>query len=196
MPLLKLPFLGQRDYLHGTTLFDALTETVPAGSAVCFKFSHMIRSDQVEITTLPDTPDEADTFAASLAWNDGGRHGWLGVKPAPLSNALLRQPYAEERVTGPAVFEPNRVRFRGPSPFTLVATLVPLHKALLVRQEVGQGPGQWVFTRLDLGQRPALYHELAVEIEHLLGRRLAKSRVWIDGAECGTIFFSWLTAPG
>ncbi len=46
---LQLPFLASRSYLHGTTLFDALTPFVPADARTSFSISRRNESDRIQI---------------------------------------------------------------------------------------------------------------------------------------------------
>ena len=191
---LKLPFLGQRNYLHGTTLFDAMTVNLSTASSVSFKFARMVYSDQVDLVDFNAAPARTEEFLVALTWQYGGEQGWRGVRELPISTVVERRPYPEGEVTEAATFTPQQATFRGASNFSFVATLVPLHKALLLRNQIGQGKGQWVFTRLDLSAIPVTYRELSLQIEHVLGRRMVKSRVLVDGSPRGAIFFSWMSS--
>jgi hypothetical protein len=185
---LTLPFLAQRAYLHGTTLFDALQELLPPGSRQTYKFSRMIRSDRVAVVA-----DAAgDEAYATLAYDGPGGAGALGVVPLAPTGEPERRRYDEPLVVEPAAFEPGRVRLDGPSPFSFVATAVPLHKALLAREVEPPCPGQWVFTRLDLERAPAAATPIELACERAVGGRIARSRVAVAGEPVGAITFSWL----
>ncbi|MEO5802494.1 MAG: hypothetical protein ABIR24_03125, partial [Verrucomicrobiota bacterium] len=139
-----------------------------------------------------EPPEQQNDFGATLSWESGGGKGWLGVQAETPSANIQRVPYAEETVTLLAQFDEKRVLFSGASPFSFVATVVPLHKALLLRNKIAKGAGQWVFTRLDLTRIPEAFQQIKVEIDRVLGEQLAKSTVAADESPVGAIYFSWL----
>ncbi len=192
--ILTLPFLAQRNYLHGTTLFDALLNEIPGGSSVSYKIPRMILSNRISLEKFDETPEQQTEFAASLSWESDCAKGWIGIREQTRSETIERAAYPEDAVTKSAQFDEKRVSFSGASPFTFVATVVPLHKALLLRNKIVEGAGQWVFTRFDLKRVPETFEKLDVEIDRVLGKQLAKSTVIVDDAPIGTIYFSWLPA--
>lgn len=181
---LQLPFLGARAYLHGTTLFDSLLAFAPPREPVSFKFSRVIRSDRVRLGTVLDSP------SASMTWAGGG----IGVIPESPSGQIERRPYDEGLVTDGSLYEDRRIVLRKRGPFSFVATVVPLHKALLQRLAAPAQAGQWMFTRLDvpLAQVPQHWDSVAVVLGSLFQGRLARSTIEVDGAGFGEIYFSWV----
>src|SRR5687767_14410462 len=117
---LILPYLGKRDYLHGTTLFDALLPLVPAGAEMSFKFSRMIRSNRVEVSA-DDQPGDA-----SLGWKSAETTGLIHVRPLDPVTPLERRPYPEPLIGNSVEFDEGRAIYAGESPFSFVATLIPL----------------------------------------------------------------------
>lgn len=182
---LTLPFLGRRDYLHGTTLFDALLPLLPPDAEMVFKFSHMIRSNRIAID--PVTGD------ASLSWKSTtGGPGAFHVRPLPAVEPVARRPYPEPLVGDRAEVAGKSAHYRGESPFSFVSTLVPLHKALLAANVQPAVPGQWVFTRLDLKHRPASFQSIELRLAGVFQDQLAHSKILVEGEPLGAIYFSWL----
>lgn len=185
---LILPFLGRRNYLHGTTLFDALLPLAPADGEIVFKFAQMIRSNCVGVNT--------EAGDASFSWKSGNSgSATLHISPLAPAEPLERRAYPEKLIAEQAVVEGKSARYRGESPFSLVATLIPLHKALLAANVAPSAPGQWVFTRLDLRRRSASFESVELRLAGVFQEQLARSTVVIEGQESGTIYFSWLPTP-
>jgi hypothetical protein len=185
--ILTLPFLGDRTYLHGTTLFDALLPHCPRDAALSFKISRMIETDRVEVSSIVGNTDAH----ASITWEGGG----LEVAPVTPSANLVRQDYDESRVTSAVEFAPDKrsATFASEPPFSFVATLVPLYKTLLSRNQHGDRVGQWLFTRLDITGVPTRFVPLTLTYAGSLGRgSIARSRISADGSELGLVYFSWL----
>lgn len=198
---LTLPFLERRDYLHGTTLFDALVSLPGNGidrqASLSFKLSHRIDSDRVAVETLADARSlDRDRHAASLSFQTSERtSSVLGVIPLPPSGDPARESYDESLVSDLVSVEPGRVSLVGTTPFSLVATLIPLNKVMLREERIAPGrPGQWFFTRLDLDDLPeGDFLPVALELDAVLGGgALVRSRIAIGGKPIGAIFFSWV----
>lgn len=185
---LYLPFLGSRDYLHGTTLFDALAAHVPPESSITFKFSKMIRTNVID---LSDQPENAE---ASLTWRSDDSQGALYARSTREDSSAERRPYPEHLVGAATEIHNGVAIYEKESPFSFVATLIPIHKALLSHHGVAEGfpPGQWVFTRLDLNCRPRSFKTIDIRLGSVLGRQLVRSEIGVDGIAAGAIYFSWL----
>ena len=186
---LTLPYLGKRQYLHGTTLFDALLPFVPADSRICYKLSHLIETDRVRLEA--GTSPIAAAAHATLTCETEGRVSVLRVSPLPSTPDPSRTEYDETLVTLRAQFADGTATFEGASSFTFIATLVPLHKALVQRTVPHDDPGQWLFARLDLRAIPMTFEAIGVRIASGLGGRLVRSDVSVDGVAIGAIYFSW-----
>jgi hypothetical protein len=111
----------------------------------------------------------------------------------PPSPAPARREFEEARVTDLAQFAPDAVELERPSPFSFIATVVPLNKALLSRRFSPQRPGQWFFSRLDLLRLPEGFIPLALHVAAVLGGgRLVKTVLSIGGVPTGELYFSWV----
>jgi hypothetical protein len=186
IPRLILPFLGAREYLHGTTLFDAIAPFAPPDAELSVKFSQMIRTNCVALN-----PADGTGADATFAWKGSGDSGVIHISPLPPVSPLERRPYPEALVAGQVEVEAKRARYSAESPFSFVATLIPLHKTLLAHNHVAEGPGQWVFTRLDLKARPTTFRSIELELSGVFGS-LARSSIRVEDQPLGFIYFSWL----
>src|SRR5215831_9604910 len=147
---LTLCFLGQRDYLQGTTLFDALEPWYAGGSDIRFKLGRMMRTDRVGIEEVSGSAFDASRYAANLLWRVASGERQLGVVPLPPSANPKRMPFDEEAITGCAQWEGQQVTLVGQQGESLVRSVVALNKALLFKVLSPPLPGQWLFTRLEL----------------------------------------------
>jgi hypothetical protein len=184
---LELPFLGARTYLHGTTLFDAMSGYVPAGAALSFKISRRIDSDRVRLQA-----GSAEGHDASLSWQQQERAGSLSAFARAPSAAVRRDAYDEAQVSGRASAEGDTATLSECSPFGFVQTLIPLFKVLLARKVVPARPGQWMFTRLDLPRIPEPFTPLSLRLSGVVPNRLARARISCAGNDAGEIYFSWV----
>jgi hypothetical protein len=189
---LVLPFLGQRTYLHGTTLFDALLPLAAPKRELSYVFSHLVKTDRVAVYRLSAVERLAESPSVTLTYSTDAGPEVLGVVPLAASPEPGRVPYDEKLVTDPARFDDRQVEFDAPSPFSFVATVVPLNKALLQREVKGQGPGQWFFTRMDLARPVRETRPLTLKVQGVLGGgRIAKTKIDVAGSRAGVIYFSW-----
>lgn len=188
---LSLPFLGNRSYLHGTTLFDALSRHVPKKARRVFKFSRLITTNRVMVAALERIDARGDPVSATLAYQTDSDTGCLGVMPLEPGKDLIRIPYDEGLVTNVARFSSRRVELDLPSPFSFVATIVPLNKALLLREVPQEGRGQWLFTRLDVDEVPERAGPIVLVVRDSLGGRIVRSEVEVGGSRVGELYFSW-----
>ena len=183
-----LPFLGRRNYLHGTTLFDLLSTRLPADASLSFKITRVIRSDRISIH---DASDAASDVAASLSWPGGA----LRVAPLPPSPRIERRAYDEGAITRAAKVDDSSARFAGPSPYSFIATLIPLFKEMLSKRPRNADGGQWMFTRLDLDRLPAgSLLPLRLDLDPASNSMLARCSVAAGNEASGQLYFSWVKA--
>jgi len=187
-----LPLLGERRYLQGSTLFDALLPYVPQPCKLSFRIPRLIESDRIKVLPVQEPRATGKEFSAFLSWEDRTGHGVLGVNGLSPSKIPRRIPYDESQVTDSARFCARGVRFDGPSPFSFSATIVSLNKAMLVRELPKQERGRWLFVRLDLADVPKDTKEISLDLEAVLsGGRMVKTGVGVMGSLIGDLYFSW-----
>lgn len=189
---ITLAFLGQRPYLQGTTLFDALVSYVPRQARLSLKIPHLIKSDCVEVVDATLWGDRARSLAATLSWETEAEKGVLGVKALPCSETPRRIPYDEGQITNQAQFEAGTAEIRTQPTFSFAATLVSLNKAMLLRHLPKETMGQWLFTRLDLVKLPTGWEKIALKLHLVLpGGKHTRTRVDVDGRTVGDLYFYW-----
>jgi len=187
-----LPLLGTRTYLHGTTLFDALTQHVPQAATVSFTISKRIDSDRVVFIVQPGDDQSADVYA-KLTWRTDASSGLIAVKPLAPSAEPRRAPYDEDLVTRALVYDDQSVTMEKASPFSFVATLIPMFKALLANYVDLAKTGQWMFTRLDLEHLRNDLFPVRLQYAGIIGNSLARSNIECGSRRVGTLYFSWVS---
>jgi hypothetical protein len=192
-----MPFLGTRNYLHGTTLFEKMREVSGARQGLCFKVSKRIMSDQV-VFCFPAPGEAAPAYAASLFWDDDGKCRSMFAMTAPPSVEALRLPYDESLITLNTRAGAGNVVYEGISPFSFVATLIPIFKVLLKNEIKVEKAGQWMFARLELQRVPDTFNSIELRMKNVLGGgMLARGSVSADGQDLGAIDFAWVSVdPG
>ena len=193
---LRLPFLGQRAYLHGTTLFDVLAPHCADGRDLSFRLARLIESDRVSIERYDPAGDDAGRFAATLTWSRGSERHGLGVTALTPSGAPQREPFDEAAIVARAALEGATARTRSQGSDTTVRHIVALNQALLQRRLAPPPPGQWLFARLDLGRPLERFRELRVAQRASVGFAAVSSSIEADGENIGMVVFSWLKKPG
>lgn len=189
---LVLPFLERRTYLHGTTLFDAMLAFVPAGAGLSFKISHRLDTDRIRLQSNPEVAANVTPASASLRWTLGGAHSIIAAFPLPASQSIARRPYPEADVERRASHAPQTTELVEPSPLGFIETLIPLFKLLLRHEVRCTRPGQWMFTRLDLGAVPTSIAPLRLTLSGVVPNSLARAGISCAGREVGVIYFSWV----
>ncbi|GEM_PF-1979415 len=190
---LSLPLLGQREYLQGTTLFDALLGFLPQHAGVTFKVPRVIKSDLVEVVDQQDLGKSAADWDATLSWITGEEMGTLAVKALPSSKNPLRVPYNESLVTDRIALGRGTAELAGEWPFSFCATIVSMNKAMLLGQVHSNPSGQWMFTRLDVSRVPGIGRLLTLQLGRVVGGgRIVKTQVSVDGILLGDLYFCWI----
>ena len=175
--------------MHGTTLFDAMLLHVPKGATISFKIPHRIETDCVRIVDAAGM--NAREFA-SLAWTYQGGRGAIAAIPLPGNPVQQRIEYDEERISSHLQMSERSVTLDLNSPFSFVATLIPMFKVLLHENFQPSVPGQWMFTRLDVDYPPDDFRPLRLQLDSIIGGLLSRSEVYCGARLLGRLYFSWV----
>lgn len=186
---LDLPFKGNRQYLHGTDIFDAVISLTKPRHGVAFRFHRLMRNpiDLVPIADAGKGADEAAGYYVRYGAN-GTKRIWH-FREAHARRITGRVPYDESDVVSDAIYEADNIESPGPSTYSFIERAVALHKALLRRRENSDGPGAWLFTHLDLTNVPSNPVRIRLKLSGFLGTKMAKSTIECDGEPLGQITF-------
>lgn len=181
--ILILPFLGSRNYLHGTTLLEALLEHTGLPFEFVFKITHPIFSNRVEFTTKAHVASAFFTYGKTE----------LFVKEIDSVPPLMHEEFDEKYFwqylqTMASVFNMPI----GISGFPVRAMVAAFKHILLSFYPVPDAAGHWAFIRLDAKQ---LQYNTATTLSlgNIFCRNtMANCTIHLDNHFAGTLYFSWV----
>lgn len=194
---LELPFRGERPYLHGTDLHEAvmaaLSGQIPEGP-VSLTFHSLLKN-------LPDLVVSTDSLRHLR--EDPAFRGELRLGAGEVVlNAVMME--SNRPVTERKVCNENDVAAAArmdaaqqtatlvnPEVGNLIESIVFLNKRLHLQLLPHLSP-KWLFARLELSgalpsQAPSI---LAITLKQVLGNRFTRSEIFFDGRRFGSISFS------
>lgn len=197
--VLTLPFLGQRPYLQGTTLFEGIRDFAPSEIAGTFQANKLLFTDRIYVSNNlrpnhMEWPEGSPN--ATLNWRSNNDEGVISVWGGAPSVSPRRHLFDESEITDGAVVSDGALvqKAIGPTRHGIVPTLVSLNKHLM-HQRLQKDGGRWIFARFDFLALPQEWAEIRLQIDAVLGQgRLVTSKTFVNGAEIGLIYFSWLKA--
>lgn len=187
----QLPFLGKRDYLHGTTLYRHLLSHIPAGATVCFRIPKIIQTNRILVTAQSSAMPVAKPIAAKLNWRHDQTDGVVLVFAIDPSSPIFYEEYREDLVDQITRIQGKTATIVDPSPFDVVGSAVPMFKMLLKAQGLTPDGGQWMFSRLDSVIPERKFQKMELVLEDARKELVAKSRISFDGEFFGEFYFSW-----
>jgi hypothetical protein len=190
----ELPFLGNRTYLQGTTLFECLHRYATPDAPFSFKVPRIIRTPRIKSTVIVGRQIAPTVWDAVLRWKSEAREGCVYATGLPHAGEPRRIPFDENQVVALARFAADAVELKRESPFEFVTTIVSLNKACLLRSGKDFGRGRWAFTRLDLSRLPSSARGVRLEIDASVSASHAtRTRVLLDGTRLGELYFAWVS---
>lgn len=192
---LQLSRKGNRSYLHGTDMYDAIMSVLEARGHVEGPIRLKIGRETNRTLSLYVAPvndattrpaDEVANFAATV---DGiAVTGWL-VESGGL--VVDRYEYDEMPVEEAGRIDDDAIRFIGVSPISPIETAIALTRRLHVVR-MPPGGSKWMFTGLEIARplRACDARNMTVTLRHRLGFRLTKSALQAGTEEVGYIYFS------
>jgi len=197
---LELSYKGERDYLHGTDMYEAVAALVRrelGTGALRLKLAmHRLLSTQPDLcwTEQRGEVDRPAGAAAdfSAAAGDSTVRGWLLASARPVTR---RAPHDESRIAAACRVEGDAISVSRDPGFLPIEVAVSMTKQLH-GERLPVPHGRWMFTRLDLRRLllPADAGSLSVVLEENLHGRLTRSGLRVAGHAVGAIYFSVL--PG
>lgn len=192
--LLDLRFKGERDYLHGTDMFNETVGLLQSASNghllrdIDFSIHHIARS-QLKLTMQAIEGVEAAAIC-TYAGNEGRQRAYLFETGQPV---IERYPYPEDEIV--ASMEVDMASRRGilkdQPPYSNIEVWVAMTKALHYKV-FPELSGKWMFVRCRMPdytrQTTAAEHMLV--IASLFNNRLTRSEVLLDGTKAADLFFS------
>lgn len=186
---LKFVFKGNRDYVQGTSLFNALVDAAGERGAyegeIDVSFKKMVHNPICLLEQREPTPDDA--VIAKICTSDGKQITLVLNAASEIENAD-RQEFDEYKVCHGAVVGNKRIIQAQPYHLDLIELLVSLCKKMHI--ECVDASKKWVFSRY-VGQIPIPDPaKVELNITKQVGTRLTCSNVVINDKKIGNIYFS------
>lgn len=179
----QLPYLGDRNYVHGTTIVDRVLAEFKPGFPLDIKF----RSPILGAVEVRNAPSEKPNVAVSFERN--GQRVLYGLFDAG-HGALNHRASFDERGIAACLTTGERCVFSPhDSDVSLIARVVVMKKALMARM-FPAARGKWWFAGLWLDAWPDSAGWVEVEFDGGIGTRLVRSTIRAGGDSIGGIFFS------
>jgi hypothetical protein len=193
----ELPFLGTREYLQGTTLFEALEDHIEDGAAVTLRIGRIIESNRISVER--GTQQSAVNYDALLSWLPkdcaGNDEITFGISALPRSEPITRDDFDEASLWARSSFLDNSVEYPWDDRMHWIKVAVSLNKAMLTRKFEPGISGQWLFVRLDLATRVTPKESLIIRFRNNVGLAAVASDIAVDGIDVGKLQFSWVKRP-
>lgn len=197
---LELAFKGERVYLQGTELYEAvaaLARRELGTGALRLKLAmHRMLSSQPDLywTDRPDELDRPEAAAVDFSAAAGGAtvRGWLLETSRPV---VRRVPYEESQIAAVCRLEGDAVSVIADPGFLPIEVAVAMTKQLH-GERLPAPRSRWIFTRLDLRRllEPGDAGSISIVLKDNLHGRLTRSDLRVAGRSIGAIYFSLL--PG
>ena len=187
---LNLLFKGERTYLHGTDMVDALAAIVPGLNGISLRIQKVAEQPLAAVLLTGETADYGEVVATIRASQDGEKINIALVENTNASPAG-RYEYDEGDVVGHATIgtEDQIAEMSWNDRYSSIEQIVTLHKALLTRCFATAGV-YWYFSRLDVPRFPPTFQKMSLAVTQALGTSLVRSAITIDGQQSGNIYFS------
>lgn len=191
---LDVPFKGRRDYLHSTSIWNAIASQFihagrPPATRLAVSFRRLIVRQPILSFPFRDrTLPGVSVGDVVLITGDARETGIL--KTSDLLVARRVEDY-EDGIRGNVEIEGNRASFAGkPDTMTAVEVIVAVIKFLHERSV--SRDVKWLATRLDLPLNLTLSatDKLDVAITHKTATLATMSDVFVDGSWCGKVAFN------
>ncbi len=184
---LILPFLGNRDYIQGATLFDNLIQYVPEPASIIFNITGFIRSDRVKISDQKDKNENSQS--AVLKWFTDEESGNIFVNKLETSGQERRIESDEGVIQKRMKFSERRAHFIGPSQFSFMSTVVFANKALIRHCQNDDEQGKLIFVRADLIKIPRSIQTFELKLDHVTRKNMYLTQILSGKEVIGDIYF-------
>lgn len=191
LPLPDLRFKGERRYIQGPDLFNTVETVARAevGPEAWVQSATMreMATGPVALASASAGEEALGTFTVRVG-EDSSQWSLVPLEQAGMT--LVREPYDEQPVFDRTRLQHHRADFEGPMPHSTMETITSMAKMLHTEQLPVQG-AKWIWVGVTLAEPlPARPDAIAVVIGRVLGQRLTRSRLVLDGADLGSLTFA------
>lgn len=169
-----VPFLGERKYVQGASVLDALDVLLSSARQIDVRFSRPMTRNVLEV--VPDSKDSPCTIELT---NIGGRQSF-GVRE--VAENPQREPYDESAALSGAWFRDSQAGMKVRN----FADVVALNKAFLHRVSPPDPSKQYLFARLEIDDYPFPWGEIELAFATKAGPLFVST---LSGACSGKVYF-------
>jgi len=192
---LDLVLKGDRDYVTGADILLALLHETDAVSDLTLRF-HRLTDHGIEMVELAATDPIGEAEGVFLYKDSTGSPRRVLLR-ALNQTIEARVPYPEELAIADAVIEGQTVRSRKAEGFSFIERAIALNKLLLTRLCATDKSTKWIFTRIDLPERPRMpMPVVSLTASSIANPRLIRSELRLDDRPYGHIWFSGVKQNG
>lgn len=193
--LLDFRYKGDRDYIHGTDIFNALIglHSPAAISKVRFTIHGFVRTPRCEVYRA-DSREALSTLQdikVRASFDLSGVTQWVALRESSSPGPVGRYEYTEDRITALCTIQDHGVALRRESNFTFIETVVAMNKYMHAKL-FADADGKWIFTGIDLGHGCDAGTGISLKIGRDVNYRLTRAEIMHNGHAFGNIFFSLL----
>ena len=180
-----LPFLGNRDYLHSTTIVDAVIKSLAVNYPLTMKFEYPIMTCAISIAQ-----DNTKDSGASIFIDNN----IFGIYPIHNFNSECDSVKDIYKNLQPASYSSTTLMIENNKSFQMdfLKSAISLNKLLLNKQldllECSKPKG-WFLGQLTIYTYPKKWKVLQLEFVRVVACKLFQTRVIIDGLEVAEILF-------
>jgi hypothetical protein len=178
-----LPYLGDRTYIHGTSIVEMIFREFEPKFPLQVKFHSPIRG-AVDVRK----PSGQRPNVEVLFGNNGERvsYGLFDLGNGELNNRI---PFNEGALASEFTAGERSVASPHGADTSLISRVVVMNKALVAKMFPGV-TGKWWFASLLVGAWPSRATSVELEYAGGIGTKLARSTIRVDGEPVGDIHFS------
>lgn len=188
---LNFCFKGNRDYVHGTDIFNNLikklkTEIINSKLDLSF---HGIAKTNIHLSYKKPDNEEQLKFVLKYTNTENDKIILYGVENGvPIK---CRYEYEEEKINKASNInlENKEVILKHDTSFDFIENVVAMNKSLL-EKIFGKLDGKWFFTRLQLNELSGYNYPLRLELKANFNFKLTKTEIFLNDKSIGFIYFS------
>jgi hypothetical protein len=186
---LGLGFKGERTYIQGGDIYNAIAATVSDADPTAFVehlvFREFARRDCDLVREKPG--NDAVLIAQGRSRSNDGRHPFWVTESQ--RDAVGRRPFDEDSITDAAVSAGSEIWSQQRSAYTPIEEIIALTKRLAY-ELTPEVEGKWVFGQIDLdGPLPTAYGKLVIVQKNLIAGRFSVNEITMDETVIGNIRF-------
>ncbi|EGK8095013.1 hypothetical protein IO388_000298 [Campylobacter lari] len=189
---LEFNFKENRNYIHGTDIYNAILSSCKDGIVSNFEISfHNIAYNNLILTDTKPSDLKDLRFICHFTAKDSTIHYLYGIDN-PLSKPKLSKPYPEEDITKKATVnhDEKSIILDSTSNFTYIEEIVALNKHLL-NNIFPQAKGKWYFSKLQLQNIPLeKKYPIKLIFKSNFNFLIIKSEIYFNNRFLGFIYFS------